>query len=214
MTYRTLAALMAAALLQACSAPPPQPLPALPLVKFDAVLQPGCLIQTSPDLPATGGTAVMQLRIDTSGQVTSVRVTQSSGSTAMDAMLLNSARRCSFTPAFTLGGPDRTRAEVEDDYTLSITWPTPPLLGPHRCFRPDYTPAARRRGEEGTVVVQFRLRADEGTLETRVQPGGAAMPMLRELSVRAVEACLRHAEARSALQPGAWYAIPYTWRLE
>lgn len=214
--FRLLASAVAAALLQACSTPPPPKPPAAPLppVKFDAVLLPGCLMLTSPEVPADSGTATLQLRVAASGQVVSARVTKSSGSQPTDAMLQASARRCAFSPAFTSGGANHERTEVEDDYTLNVSWPKPPLLGPHRCFRPDYTLAARRRDEEGTVVVEFRLRVEDGTLETRVGPTSTAIPMLRELSVRTVQACLRHEEASGSLQRGVWYAIPYTWRLE
>jgi len=217
--FRALAPLAVAVLLQACSTPPAKTLPPTktptpaPVTKFDAVLQPGCLMQTSPGLPAASGTATLQLRIGTTGQVLSASVATSSGSPPLDALLLASARRCAFAPAFTVGGPDRVRTEMEDDYTLSLAWPAPPLVGPHRCFRPDYPHLARRREEEGTVAVEFRLHADD-KLETRVRPGSATGSMLRELSVRTVEACLRHEEARATLQRGAWYAISYTWRLE
>lgn len=220
MAFRALVSLAVAALLQACSTPPTKTLPPTTtpppatVVKFDAVLQPGCLMQVSPGLPAASGTAALQLRISTTGQVLSASVATSSGSAPLDALLLASARRCTFAPAFRVGGPDHVRTEVEDDYTLSVAWPAPPLVGPLRCFRPDYPHLARRREEEGTVVVDFSLRASDGTLETRVRPGSAAGPRLRELSVRAVETCLRHEEARTGLKQGAWYAIPYSWRLE
>jgi outer membrane biosynthesis protein TonB len=142
-------------------------------------------------------------------------VARSAGTPKLDSALQAAARRCRFSPAFSVDPATFKRTDIEDDYTLNVAWPTPVLVGPHRCFAPDYTLVARRSDEEGTVVVEFRLNGESGAVDTRVRPTSAAGRHIRELSVQAVQACvMAHPEARKSLTPGAWYAIPYAWRLE
>jgi TonB family protein len=204
-------------LIAGCAAPPkPLPPPASAPVKFDAILLPGCLMpEPGEHRFATGGSAALQLRVTPAGEVTSAAVARSSGSAALDSALQAAAGGCRFSPAYSVDSATFKRTEVEHSYTLNASWPAPLLVGPHRCFAPDYTHAARRSGEEGTVMVEFRLNGETGALDARVRPNSAPGRHIRDLSLRAVQACvLAHPEARKSLTPGDWYAIPYAWRLE
>jgi len=189
-------ALLAVAVLAAGCAvtPKPQaPVVSAP-VKFAAVLQPGCLMpQPSEHGFANSGSATLQLHVTLTGEVLSAVVVRSSGLPNLDSALTVAARGCKFAPAYSVDPVTHQRADIEDDYTLNTSWPQSALVGPLRCFAPDYTHAARRAGEEGTV-------------------GGFN---IRSLSVRAVQTCVtNHAEVRRSLRPDVWYALPYAWHLE
>jgi TonB family protein len=210
---------LAAALLVAGCAAPPKPLPPPPPsapVKFDAFLLPGCLMpEPGEQGVSTSGSAALQLHVTKAGEVSSAAVARSSGSATLDSALQAAARACRFSPAYSVDSATFKRTEIEDTYTLNTAWPGPVLVGPHRCFAPDYTHAARRSDEEGTVIVEFRLNRDTGALDARVRPNSAPGRHIRDLSLRAVQACvMAHPEARKSLTPGDWYAIPYAWRLE
>jgi hypothetical protein len=206
---------IATALLTACSAPPKRQLPTTP-VKFDAVLQSGCLMpEPSEFLSATQKNSILRLHITQTGRVSSAAIIRTSGSQSLDASLAAAASRCTFAPAYLVNVAERKRGDIEDDYTLNVTWSKiTTMVGPLRCFLPDYTLAARRAGEEGKVVLHFRVNGDYGTLETRIHPDSTGGVNLRSLSLRAVEACVEHKEVKASITPNAWYSIPFVWKLE
>ena len=211
-------ALLAVAMLAAgCAVTPKPPAPVVGTpVKFAAVLQPGCLMpQPSEHGFANGGSAVLRLHVTSTGEVGSAVTERSSGLPALDAALSVAARGCTFAPAYSVDPVTHQRADIEDNYILNASWPQSTLVGPLRCFAPDYTHAARRAGEEGTVIVEFRINGESGVPETRVRADSARGSNIRSLSVRTVQACVtNHVEVRRSLRPDAWYALPYSWRLE
>lgn len=98
---------------------------------------------------------------------------------------------------------------------MEVQWPiNRPMVGPVRCFRPDYSHAARRSGEEGQVVVEFRRLSSNGQVEASVRPGPLRLTHLERLSLDSVIRCLEHADIKSSLPADKLLLIAYDWRLE
>jgi hypothetical protein len=212
---RHTAFLCVAALLSACtSAPVPRPV-ALAPVKFAAVLEPGCLLP-GPDALASAKkrSASFDVKVDSTGRVTSATVQASTGRDDVDAALGESVLRCRFTPAYTVDIVSRTKAIVPDAQTMSLSWPSSEsFIGPHRCLRPDYPHSARRAEETGSVFVAFRV-TENHQLEAQVQERSAKLRTLRPLSIQAVTQCLAHEEVLSSLPVDTWFVVAYDWHLE
>lgn len=123
---------------------------------------------------AVEGTAMVNLRVTENGGVDSVGVYQSSGSPLLDDAALDAALKSTFIPAnhgeagpvamwvrrpfrFSLGPAyyfDELVSRPQDRPKV-FTLPSPLGYVP-----PEYPDAARRKGEEGTVVIGMRLRKD------------------------------------------------------
>jgi TonB family protein len=213
----TTAALASILLIAACASPPPpvQPPPA-PMVKFSAVLEPGCLLP-KPELlgKSTKRSAALRLETDENGHVVRADLSESSGDSEVDAALLSASTRCRFSPAYVAGGRPYTRSDVPDTYSLTIQWPeTTAMIGPLRCIRPDYPHAARRAEEAGVVVAQFRRSSTNNLIEASLLEGRQLLRLLRPLTLRAVTQCLEHPEVRESIEVDKWIRVAYEWRLE
>jgi protein TonB len=123
---------------------------------------------------AIEGTALVDLHVSENGDVDSVGVNKSSGSRLLDEAALDAALKSTFLPAnqyqgrpvaiwvrrpfrFSLGPVyyyDELASRPPDKPRV-VTPPSPLGYNP-----PGYPDAARRKGEEGTVVVGMRLKKD------------------------------------------------------
>ncbi|MBI5270127.1 MAG: hypothetical protein HY856_10675 [Burkholderiales bacterium] len=208
------------AMLASCAAQRPAPVPVVPLpsppLRFAPVLEPGCLLPR-PELllQAPSRQATMALDVDETGRVVAASLHASTGLSELDSALKAAVLLCRLAPAYVLEGQPRVRRNVAEKHELTVTWPaTGPLVGPQRCFTPDYPHAARRAEETGRVVVLFRKSSASGQAEVQVRPGSVGFRSLRSLSTRTVSDCLAHDEVSATLPVDQWISVAYDWRLE
>lgn len=185
-------------------------------VTFSAVLQPGCAL---PDpallVQAPVSSGKLQLQVDGQGRVVATHVARSTGHSDIDRALLAAAERCRFSPAYIIDVPSFSKQIVSSSYAMEVQWSANrPMVGAARCFRPDYSHAARRSEEEGPVVVQYRRLSSSGQVEASVRPGPLRLAHLDRLSLDAVTRCLDHADIKSSLPADKLLLIAYDWRLE
>lgn len=217
-TVRSAALIILAALLASCtsqSRPLVTPPPASS-VRFDAALQPGCLLP-APSLlsQASAPGATLAVDIDVTGKVAAAALAGTTGSTALDAALEAAVLKCRFAPAYEVEPVTHARRELPERRSLSVSWQTPIAeYGPHRCLTPDYPHAARRAEEQGRIVAMFRKDAATGQVQTQLRSDSALLRTLRAHTLKAVTACLAHDEARSDMPADQWISILYEWRLQ
>lgn len=185
-------------------------------VRFNAVLQPGCLLP-APSLLAQAPTprATLEVAIDATGQVTSADIAESTGSRELDSSLKSAVQRCRFSSAYEIDQVAFSRKELPEVRTMVVSWPVPaPEFGPHRCLTPEYPHAARRAEEQGHVTVLFRKDPMNGQIETRLRPDSPPLRTLKALTLATVSACMEHEEVRSVVPAGVWMSVTYEWRLQ
>ena len=216
-TASSVLALTSVVLASCAIAPPPAPpLPIPPIVRFEAVLEPGCLLPHPETMRRSAikvVTAVVQ--VSATGTVSGASLKSSTGDVELDAALREAVMRCRFTPAYDAGGRPFVRTEVAHTQELRVVLPSlPGLTGPHRCLQPEYPHAARRADETGRVRVAFRKRSGDNRIEVNVIDGSSPLRVLRPLSASAVTQCLQHESVISELPADKWHVVDYVWRLE
>lgn len=213
---RVILSLLAFLLASCASQPPLSSLPpAPPIVRFEAILEPGCLLPP-PDIlrRATVQSATVIVLISETGSATTASLKGNTGSVELDNELVASMLRCNFSPAYDAGGMPYVKKEVAITQEVAVVWPSDAkLIGPSHCIQPAYPHAARRSEESGRVRVAFQKRSSDGQIEAQIREGSAKLRVLRPLSIRAVTQCLQHDSVQSELDFDKWYLIDYVWRL-
>jgi TonB family protein len=182
-----------------------------PRAPYRPLLLPGCALPSAKLIAAAAPVDVeLTLAVVPSGTVVGVETSRSSGRPELDAAFGSAAQACRFepVPAARLEG----RQGVEHKLTYRYQGGPPPL-GMHACFAPEYPSLARRRGEEGTNGLSFRVPAGDAEPEIRLtRPSGSSS--LDAAALVGARSCLANAGVRAELVPDQWYQQTIVWVLQ
>lgn len=165
------------------------------------------------------GQVVLAYLVSTTGKVVQTKIEKSSGYSALDeATLRISYTDCKFDPDTRDGKP------VESWRTMKIGWhlddAAPADAGfvkgaIDRCTKkPDYPSAARRRDEEGLVIMSFLVDADGSVMSSKIaQSSGSKLLDYQALTVL-TQSCHFHPAMENGNAVRSWVEVRYTWRLE
>jgi TonB family protein len=201
-------ALNAALMIAGCTHQPTRIDQSKDQIRIAPRLKDGCLRPDFSELAAIGGKAAIGLEISDNGIPLSFQVLESSGSKVHDELIALAALKCKFIPGKIDGKPTNMK------YRFAYTWPAnEQLIGPNKCLPPTYPRLPFRYGEEGDVLVAFKIHPKNGEIDTRVAKS-SGFPLLDKASVLALNRCLEHVEARNGLPLGEWSFAPFTWKLQ
>ena len=176
-------------------------------------------------LPATAtpqqGTAQLRLLLREDGSVGQAHVERSSGHAALDAAARAMALACRFQP-YQVDGK-ASEAWVALPVSMETARPTPVLadgsagiravtLDVRHCARPDYPPAARAQGAQGTTYLGVLIGTDGVVLASRLERS-SGYPQLDEAARAALSACRFAPAMRHGTPVQQWARSSYAWQL-
>lgn len=176
-----------------------------------AHLLPGCPLPSSRLIAAASPFDVeLRLTVGSSGAVAAAEVSKSSGRLELDAAFAGAALACRFAPLSERAIAGRSGVV----HRLAYRYPGGPSpLGMDACFATDYPPLARRREEEGTNSIHFRVALGETKPEVRLVRSSGSGSLDAEALARA-SSCLDNAVVRAELIPGQWYLQNIMWVMQ
>jgi TonB family protein len=182
-----------------------------PRAPYRPLLLPGCALPPAKLIAAAAPVDVeLTLAVVPSGTVVGVETSRSSGHPELDAAFASAARACRFEPVPEARLEGRQSVEHKLTYRYQAG---PPPLGTHACFAPDYPSHARRRDEEGTSTLAFRVPAGDAEPEIRLtRPSGSSS--LDAAALLRARSCLANAGVRAELVPDQWYQQTIVWVLQ
>ena len=173
-----------------------------------AVLLPGCALPPAKLIAAAAPIDVtLRLAVASTGEVVDAEMRRGTGHPELDAAFATAAKACRFAPV-PAGGQ---RVEHKLTYRYSGG---PQPLGVHACFPTEYPSRARRRDEEGTTIVSFRVPAGDATPpEVGLARSSGSGSLDAEALLRA-SSCLSNGSVRAELVPDQWYQQSVRWVLQ
>jgi TonB family protein len=191
----------------------------LPLIAFAQtapshdrpLLLPGCALPAAKLIAAAAPLEVeLRLSVVPSGAVAGVEITRGSGHPELDAAFASAAEACRFAPV----AESRLAGRKTVEHKLTYRYQGgPPPLGMHGCFATEYPSRARRREEEGTNSIFFRVPAGDAEPRVRLSRSSGSSSLDAEALLR-VRSCLANAVVRAELVPDQWYRQNIVWVLQ
>ena len=191
-------------LLQGCQATPPAAAPTLTY----AERQPGCLYPEFGAVPEGLVTPAVQVSVNAQGAPTAASVVSSSGSRYIDDIWARALLRCKYSPAMSAGRP------IDSELIVSPAWnPRAQQKGIGRCIYPPYPGEAKKKEEQGTVVVGFVI--DPATRRAQSQVvSSSGHRRLDDAAKQFVDACLEHDAVRKDYPAGEPQTVQQVWQLK
>lgn len=176
---------------------PPSPIGGMEAIQ-DNVIYPDLARQAG-----IGGTTIVQVTVNTSGEAVNPEVLRSSGNVSLDAAAMNAATVTSWTPAMKEGSPVRVKIALPVVFRLKVggeghsihtanttgkkDWDKPPIPEQWKKISENivYPEVAKKAGISGTVTLEFTIDENGNLLDPEVVKG-PDHPALKAAAVEAL----------------------------